>query len=96
MEKSWKDKSAHWFIGIILVATIVSGCFFLFPIYQRRQQLQRQDEELAQRIESKRKEIASLVECQRRFRTDPDFVEHIARQSRRVFPGELVFVFKEK
>jgi hypothetical protein len=34
-----------------------------------------------------------LVENQRRFRTDADFVESIARQNRRVFPGELVFVF---
>ena len=49
-----------------------------------------------ERIEQKRRDIAALIENQRRFRTDPDFVEHIARQNRRVFPGELVFVFKEK
>ena len=40
-------------------------------------------------------EIAKLLDNQRRFRTDPDFVEHIARQNHRVFPGELVFMFNE-
>ena len=30
-----------------------------------------------------------------RFRTDSEFVENIARQNRRVFPGELVFKFED-
>ena len=46
-------------------------------------------------LEEKKKEIARLVENQRRFRTDPDFVEAIARRNRRVFPGELVFIFED-
>ena len=32
-------------------------------------------------------------ENQRRFKTDADFVERIARQNHRVFPGDLVFIF---
>ena len=51
-------------------------------------------EEMSALIEAKKQEIAALVENQRRFRTDRDFVESIARKKDRVLPGELVFIFK--
>jgi cell division protein FtsB len=51
--------------------------------------------ELRAQIEAKQRQIAKLSENQRRFRSDPDFVESIARQNRRVFPGELVFIFED-
>lgn len=51
--------------------------------------------ELEIRIANKQREIAHLRENQRRFRNDPDFIEKIARQNHRVFPGELVFVFDD-
>ena len=40
-------------------------------------------------------EIASIRERQRRFNTDREFVEMLARQNRRVYPGEIVFVFED-
>ena len=51
--------------------------------------LQKNDREYIQQ------EIAQLRDYQRRFRTDKDFVETIARQNHRVFPGELVFLFEK-
>lgn len=46
-------------------------------------------------IEDKQREIALIKAKQRRFNTDREFVESLARQNRRVFPGELVFVFDD-
>jgi cell division protein FtsB len=89
-------KVIKWFTFCLAMAIFVGGLLVAWPTYQRGLSLKRQDAELIERIEQKRKEIAKLVDNQRRFRTDRDFVEHIARQNRRVFPGELVFVFKEK
>jgi ABC-type amino acid transport substrate-binding protein len=46
-------------------------------------------------IEEKKAEIAAIREKQRRFNSDREFVEALARQNRRVYPGELVFIFDE-
>ena len=46
-------------------------------------------------IEEKQAEIAAIREKQRRFNTDREFVEALARQNRRVYPGELVFIFDD-
>ena len=51
--------------------------------------------ELQEEIDRRKRAIAKLVENQRRFKTDSDFVEKIARQNQRVFPGELVFIFEK-
>lgn len=90
-----KDKFMKWFVGTLLVLIVGGGLFMAYPSFRRGQALKRQDVELQGRIESKKHEIAALIENQRRFRTDADFVETIARQNRRVFPGELVFIFEE-
>ncbi len=83
-------------LTISLIAVIVAlGAFSVWPTYLRGKSLKRQDAELSQRIEEKKREIANLIDCQKRFRTDPDLVERIARQNNRVYPGELVFIFDE-
>ena len=50
---------------------------------------------IQRRIDEKRAEIAAIKAKQRRFNTDREFVETLARQNRRVYPGELVFVFED-
>jgi len=96
MREGTKDKFVKYFTLVLVVAIFVGGLLFAWPTYLRSKSLQRQDAALARRIEEKRVEIAKLVECQKRFKTDRDFVETIARQNRRVFPGELVFVFEDE
>jgi len=96
MREGTKDKFVKWFTMVLVVAIFVGGLLFAWPTYLRSKSLQKQDAELARRIEEKRAEIAKLVECQKRFHNDRDFVESIARQNRRVFPGELVFVFDDE
>lgn len=96
MESDFKDRIFNWSARVILLGVIVGGACFLWPTYQRERSLRGQEAELDQRLAEKRAEIRKLSENQRRFKTDRDFVELIARQKNRVFPGELVFVFEEK
>ena len=84
-----------YFTGLIVLAVIVVGSMTAYPTYRRGQILKLEKAELQRQIEAKKREIARLSENQRRFRSDPDFVETIARQNRRVYPGELVFVFED-
>ncbi|MBR1920629.1 MAG: septum formation initiator family protein [Kiritimatiellae bacterium] len=89
-ERFWKV------LTVVLLAVItVGGVFSIWPTYLRGRGLKQQDEELTRRIEEKKREIARLIDYQKRFNTDVDLVERIARQSDRVYPGELVFVFEK-
>ena len=76
---------------IIAVSAVIVG----YPTYLRGRNLSREEQRILQEIEEKKAEIARYKEYQYRFRTDAEFVESIARQNRRVYPGELVFIFEE-
>ena len=80
---------------VLVLGIIVGGLVIVWPTYVRGRALKRRDSELTAQIEQKRREIEELKSFQRRYRTDKDFVEKIARKNRRVFPGELVFIFNE-
>ena len=83
-------------VTISLLAIIGAlGALSVWPTYLRGQSLKRQDAELTRRIEETKREIARLIDFQKRFKTDPDLVERIARQNGRVYPGELVFIFED-
>ena len=83
-------------VTIVMVATIiVIGCICGWPIYQRCVALKRREANLDERIELMKRSIAELKDNQRRFQSDREFVEKIARQNRRVYPGELVFIFED-
>ena len=95
MNEGWKDRFVKCFSLALVAAVFVGGLLVAWPTFMTGRSLKRQYAELADCIERKRAEIAKLVENQNRFKTDRDFVEHIARQNRRVFPGELVFIFDD-
>ena len=95
MTDGLKEKVAK-IVTISLLAIIGAlGALSVWPTYLRGQSLKRQDAELSRRIEEKKREIARLIDFQKRFKTDPDLVERIARQNGRVYPGELVFIFDD-
>ena len=94
MSESLKDKAIKYLTYFVLILIVVVGGAMMYPDYRRSESLKRQNADLQAQIDSRKKEIARLMENQRRFRTDADFVEKIARQNHRVFPGELVFIFK--
>ena len=95
MNESLSDKVAKYLTYAVLLLIVASGVVIIYPNYRRSESLKRQNEELQRRIDAKKQEIARLIDNQRRFRTDKDFVEMLARQNHRVFPGELVFLFEK-
>ena len=95
MNESLKDRIARYLTYAALLLIIVGGAVMMYPNYRRSEALKQQNAELQERIVEKKREIAQLLDYQRRFRTDADFVETIARQNHRVFPGELVFIFEK-
>ena len=96
MNESLKEKILGTLTAFVLLLVVIGGLTMIYPNYRRSESLKRQNAELQERIDAKKREIAGLMENQRRFRTDADFVEMIARQNRRVFPGELVFTFDQE
>lgn len=93
MSESLRDKTIRYLTYFVLTLIVVVGVAMMYPDYRRSQSLKRQNAELQKQIENRKREIDKLMENQQRFRTDADFVEKIARQNHRVFPGELVFIF---
>lgn len=93
MSESLRDKTIRYLTYFVLTLIVVVGVAMMYPDYRRSQSLKRQNAELQKQIENRKREIDKLMENQQRFKTDADFVEKIARQNHRVFPGELVFIF---
>ena len=95
MKEGIKEKALRFLTGCVLLMIVIGGLIFMYPNIRRTQSIKQQNFELQERIDQKKREIAVLIENQRRFRTDADFVEMIARQNHRVFPGELVFIYEK-
>ena len=95
MRDGTKERIFHYFTLVILAVIVIGGLSVAYPQWRQRESLKRQDAELRRQIEAKNREISQLKKNQRRFQTDPDFAEAIARKNRRVFPGELVFIFED-
>lgn len=78
-------------IGFALI--VGGGAYLCFPKYSLYQDLCSQRDALNGRISEKQAEIDAIKRKQWRFDHDLEFVESLARQQRRMYPGELVFVF---
>lgn len=96
MGENLKDSLAKWVTVAILAGIVIIGLLMIYPKFLRSQALRRENAELQEQIDIKKREIARLIDNQRRFRTDRDFVELIARQNHRIYPGELIFIFDDK
>ena len=96
MKSDLKENVLQWLTIFVLLLIVGGGLVLAYPNYRRMESLKRENAELEEKIDRKKQEIATLIENQRRFRTDSDFVELIARQNHRVFPGELVFTFEKE
>ena len=90
-----REKVFRAFTVALVMVILVGGLMAAWPTYRRSLALSRRQADLAARIEAKKLQIAELQELQRRFQTDGDLVEAIARKNGRVFPGELVFIFDD-
>jgi len=95
MYKTMRDKFLNGVTVVLLLAIVACGLVMIYPTYKDEQNLKLRNAELQAKIDAKSRQIARLVEYQRRFRDDADFIEMIARRNRRVYPGELVFIFED-
>ena len=95
MNEVLKEKILSVLTACVLFLIVIGGLVMIYPNYRRSESLKREHAALQETIDRTKRELATLRENQQRFRDDPDFVEMIARQNRRVFPGELVFTFGE-
>ena len=93
MGKIW-DKLCQLFFFVAFAVVIVMGVVLSYPKYRQAQGLCRERDLIRRRIEEKSREIAAIRDRQRRFTTDREFVESLARENRRVFTNEIVFVFE--
>ncbi len=82
-----------FFLGFISI--VVAGVMVSYPKYNHARGLAAERERIHRRIDEKSREIDEIRAKQRRFNADREFVEALARQNRRVFPGELVFIFDD-
>ena len=92
---SLRERLFRAFTISLALVILVGGLVAVWPTYMRSRALSRQQADLSARIEEKKLRIAELQELQRRFQTDSDLVEAIARRNGRIFPGELVFIFDD-
>jgi len=82
-----------FFLGF--VGIVVTGVAFTYPRHRQASGLMEEKERISRRIDERIRAIAEVKAKQRRFASDREFVETLARQNHRVFPGELVFVFDD-
>ncbi len=78
----------------LLVLLTVGGLYLVLPKFAQMRQLERQRDDLKRKIEYKSHEVESLKIKQQRFAYDPDFVEFIARQTKRVKRNEVLFLYE--
>ena len=89
------DRLSRLVFIVLFVGIVAAGVVASYPRYMRMKGLAQEKARYLQLIEEKKAEIAELKEQQRRFYVDRGFVEKLARRNRRVYPGELVFIFDD-
>jgi cell division protein FtsB len=83
-------------VCVAFAIVLVGGVMVILPKVAHYRRLSQQRDEQLRKIEYKSHEVKVLKDKQQRFKTDPEFVEYIARINKRVFPGELVFIFESE
>ena len=88
MDKAYKA-------GIILIIIIIAaGIISLFlPKFRSNRELQRRKSALEQENKYIEQETKKIHLKREKFKTDPEFVERVARKSGRVKPDEVIFRF---
>jgi cell division protein FtsB len=80
---------------IVVIVAVVVGlvCIFL-PRANSFQELQRRKRALQESNARAETRVQQLDENEHRFRTDPEFVERIAREQGMAKPGETIYRFQ--
>ena len=75
-----------------LLSIVVGAFYVLMPKYKQMTMLGHQRNELMRKIDYVKNATNDLKIKQKRFEEDPEFVEHIARQNKRIRHNEFLFV----
>lgn len=95
MKENTKDKIYTFStVGVILVILAV-GIFNWLPVLRQYFGLKEKEMSVIAEIEDVNRENNDYSERIRRFQSQSDQVESVARQDHRVYPGEVVYVFPE-
>jgi cell division protein FtsB len=87
--------SVNFIVGCIAVLILVTGGKEWHVKWGQWGSLKNKRVELTNSLKSKKDDIAKIKENIERFNSDRDFVEELARRSRRVSRSDIVFVFDE-
>ena len=93
MGSSVSSKITAWVASILIVIAIGCAISVDVPLFQRYNRAKEQRSELCEENAQLNEKLEKLQSDQERFRTDPEFVEHLARKNHRLRPGEILFVF---
>ena len=85
----------RWFTVVILLLIVVGGIYWVWPKFMRGQGLRAQEADLDAKIMDVDSRIAETTELERRFETDQECVESIARENGLCKPGEVKFVIED-
>ncbi len=96
MKDETKDKIYTALTVALVLLVLAGGLVKAYPRYSQYRALKAKVAAIEAKASETVRKTAELVEKQRRFQTDREFVESIARQNHRVYPGELVFLFPEQ
>lgn len=91
-----RGKACQLMVICLIFALICVSIFMYMPKYTQLEALREREADLVRRIEENNRLIAEYADKQHRITFDKEFVESLARKDRRVYPGELVFVFDDK
>ena len=80
---------------VVIGISLVVGVAVLKPRVETYRLLRAKRDALERATLEQQQELARTQRMQTRFKEDPEFVEHIARQNKRVRPGEITFIFDE-
>lgn len=90
---TWVDKIFQYISAVCFIAIVFAGVWASIPKWRKVRDLNAERDRIMQKITTRQAEIDAMRENQRRFNTDREFVEMLARKNHRLFPGEVVFVF---
>lgn len=81
--------------AITLVMLVGLGLIFM-PEYQKYHENKENLQKLQDALKAEDALISQLQDDQRRFKTDPDFVEEVAHEKGLAHPGEIIFKFVDE
>ena len=91
------NRLAKYIVKIVfmIAVTVISviGYCYITPQVARKSMLESSRDALEQDIQLKKNEISKLVDMQRDFDSDHEFVEYIGHQNKRVWKNEVIFIF---